>query len=286
MRPSPARQPRTRATSPARRPRSASIRPGGSPRRHARSRPRARSWPGTRRAALQSGLVHVRPSRELAGRSDLPGHRSGSSASLDARRFLGTAQTTLGFLREATFAAEVKVNPTDDLRRLWDWKIRGGGDGDGFLIDLTSAGNVRFIASGRNVTTDAVLPTGRFVDLLVTARSDGKINVYADGLQIGGADLPDLGINGCAAAELRFGADQDGGQRISAELDRTRSSRAYCRPRTSRAGRRSPSAAEKQIHRILFPARAPSSGLQLVVPGIDPMSLLDIGPMPTNPPRV
>jgi alpha-L-fucosidase 2 len=79
---------------------------------------------------------------------------------------------------------------------------------------------VRFIASGRNVTTDAVLPTGRFVDLLVTARSDGKINVYADGLQIGGADLPDLGINGCAAAELRFGADQDGGQRISAELDR------------------------------------------------------------------
>ena len=106
------------------------------------------------------GLVHVRPLRELAGRSDLPGHRSGSSASLDAGRFLGTAQTTLGFLREATFATEVKVNPTDDFRRLWDWKIRGGGDGDGFLIDLTSAGNVRFIASGRNVTTDAVLPTG------------------------------------------------------------------------------------------------------------------------------
>ncbi len=146
---------------------------------------------------------------------------TGSSASLDAGRFLRTGQTTLGFLREATFAAEVKVNPTTGYRRLWDWKIRGGNDADGFLIDLTPSGNVRFIASGRNVGTDAVLPTGRFVDLVVTAGRDGKINVYADGVRIGGADLPDLGINGCAAAELRFGADQDGGQRISAELDRT-----------------------------------------------------------------
>jgi alpha-L-fucosidase 2 len=66
-----------------------------------------------------------------------------------------------------------------------------------------------------------VLPTGTFVDLVVTAGRDGKLNVYVDGTRIGGGDLPDLGINGCAAAELRFGADQDGGQRISAELDRT-----------------------------------------------------------------
>ena len=146
---------------------------------------------------------------------------TGSSASLDAGRFLRTAQTTLGFLREATFAAEVKVNPTGGFRRLWDWKIPGGGDGDGFLIDLTPAAQVRIITSGRGVTTDAVLPTGRFVDLVVTAGRDGKLNVYVDGARIGGGDLPDLGINGCAAAELRFGADQDGGQRISAEVDRS-----------------------------------------------------------------
>ena len=38
---------------------------------------------------------------------------------------------------------------------------------------------------------------------------------------MGGGSLPDLALNGCAAAELRFGADQGGGQRISAELDRT-----------------------------------------------------------------
>jgi hypothetical protein len=146
---------------------------------------------------------------------------TGSSASLDDGRFLRTAQTTLGFLREATFAAEIKVNPTTGFQRLWDWKIPSGGDGDGFLIDLTPTGQVRFIASGRNVTTDAVVPTGRFLNLVVTAGRDGKLNVYVDGARIGSGDLPDLGINGCAAAELRFGADQAGGQRISAEVDRT-----------------------------------------------------------------
>jgi hypothetical protein len=55
----------------------------------------------------------------------------------------------------------------------------------------------------------------------VTAGHDGKLDVYADGTHIGGSDLPDLGINGCAEAELRFGADQDAGQRINAELDRS-----------------------------------------------------------------
>ena len=64
-------------------------------------------------------------------------------------------------------------------------------------------------------------PTGRFINLVITAGRDGQINVYVDGARIGGGTLPDLGINGCAPAELRFGADQGGGQRISAELDRT-----------------------------------------------------------------
>ena len=81
---------------------------------------------------------------------------------------------------------------------------------------------MRVITSGRGVTTDAVLfTTGRFVDLVVTAGRDGELNVYADGARIGGGQLPDLGVDGCAAAQLRFGADQDGGQRISAEVDRT-----------------------------------------------------------------
>ena len=80
---------------------------------------------------------------------------------------------------------------------------------------------MRIITSGRGVTTNAVPPTGRFINLVITAGRDGNLDVYVDGARIGGGTLPDLGINGCAPAELRFGADQGGGQRISAELDRT-----------------------------------------------------------------
>jgi hypothetical protein len=146
---------------------------------------------------------------------------TGTSADISGPRYLRTPNTTLGFLREATWAAEVKINAGNSYRRIWDWKTPSGGDDVGFLIDLTPSGQVRIITSGRGVTTNAVPPTGRFINLVVTAGRDGNLDVYVDGARIGGGTLPDLGINGCAPAELRFGADQGGGQRISAELDRT-----------------------------------------------------------------
>ena len=146
---------------------------------------------------------------------------TGTSADVSGARYLRTPNTTLGFLREATWAADLKINAGTTYRRVWDWKTASGGDDVGFLIDLTPTGQVRIITSGRGVTTDAVLPTGRFINLVITAGRDGNLDVYVDGTRIGGGSLPDLGINGCAPAELRFGADQGGGQRISAELDRT-----------------------------------------------------------------
>ena len=48
-----------------------------------------------------------------------------------------------------------------------------GGDDVGFLIDLTPSGQVRIITSGRGVTTNAVPPTGRFINLVITAGRDG-----------------------------------------------------------------------------------------------------------------
>lgn len=179
------------------------------------------AWDPTTGDAVRDSSAFGRDATWQGSPTYLASGPTGSSASLDGGRFLHTAQTTLGFLHEATFATEIKVNPTTGYRRLWDWKIPDGGDGDGLVVDLTPAGQVRVITSGRNVTTDAVVPTGRFVDLVVTAGRDGKINVYVDGTRIGGGDLTDLGVNGCAAAELRFGADQAGGQSISAEVDRT-----------------------------------------------------------------
>ena len=80
---------------------------------------------------------------------------------------------------------------------------------------------MRIITSGSGLTTNAVPPTGRFINLVITASRDGVVNVYVDGTRIGGGSFANMNIDGCAPAELRIGADQGGGQRISAEVDRT-----------------------------------------------------------------
>jgi len=134
--------------------------------------------------------------------------------------FLRTAPTTLGFLREATFAAEVKVDGSGTYRRLFDFQPGGNPGTDGVLIDLTPSNQVRFIGSNQNVTTDAVVPTGRYVDLVVVMADSGELTVYADGTRIGGGQVPDAGVDGCATRQLRFAADQDGGQRLTGAIDR------------------------------------------------------------------
>jgi alpha-L-fucosidase 2 len=105
-------------------------------------------------------------------------------------------------------------------RRLFDFQPGGDPGTDGVLIDLTPSNNVRFIGAGLNVTTDAVVPTGRYVDLVVVMADDGRIDVYVDGARAGGAQVSADGINGCATRELRFAADQDGGRRLTGALDR------------------------------------------------------------------
>jgi alpha-L-fucosidase 2 len=145
---------------------------------------------------------------------------SGTGLVLNGQNFLRTAATQLGFLREATFAAEVKVSGSGSYRRLFDFQPSGDPGTDGILIDLTPSNQVRFIGSNQNVTTNATVPTGRYVDLVVTMADSGEITVYADGNRIGGAQVPDAGINGCATRELRFAADQGGGQRLTGAVDR------------------------------------------------------------------
>jgi len=144
---------------------------------------------------------------------------SGSGLVLNGA-FLRTAPTTLGFLREATFAAEVRVDGSGSYRRLFDFQPGGNPGTDGVLIDLTPSNQVRFIGSNQNVTTDAVVPTGRYVDLVVVMADSGELTVYADGARLGGGQVPDAGVNGCATRQLRFAADQDGGQRLTGAVDR------------------------------------------------------------------
>ncbi|PXY27585.1 glycosyl hydrolase family 95 catalytic domain-containing protein [Prauserella muralis] len=149
-----------------------------------------------------------------------PSGPTGSALRLDGQSYLRTAPTTLGFLREATFAAEVRADTSGSYRRLFDWQPSGDPGTDGVLIDLTPSNAVRFLGSGTNVTTAATLPTGRFVDLVVTMSDAGDLAVYVDGERAATARVPDAGINGCATRELRFGADQNGGQRLTGAVDR------------------------------------------------------------------
>ncbi|HEY0453263.1 glycosyl hydrolase family 95 catalytic domain-containing protein [Actinophytocola sp.] len=149
-----------------------------------------------------------------------PSAPTGSGAVLDGQSYLRTAPTTLGFLRQATFATEVKVSGSG-YRRLFDWQLSGDPGTDGVLIDLTPSNQVRFIGSGTGTTTSAVVPAGRWVDVVVTMTDAGELTVYLDGVRAATATVPDDGINGCANRELRFGADQGGGQRLTGAVDRT-----------------------------------------------------------------
>ncbi len=145
---------------------------------------------------------------------------AGSALALGGSQFLRTAPTSLGFLPEATFAAEVKVTTAGSYRRLFDFQPVGDPGTDGVLVDLTPSNQVRLIGSGAGVTTSATVPTGRFVDLVVTMADDGEIVVYVDGQRAGGASVPDGGIVGCATRELRFAANQNGSERLTGEVDR------------------------------------------------------------------
>ena len=164
--------------------------------------------PNGRTATAQGGAAYV---------ADGP---TGSALVLDGDRFLRTAPTTLGFVETATFAAEVKVTTSGTYRRLFDFQPSGDPGTDGVLIDITPSNQVRFIGSGTGVTSNATVPLGRYIDLVVTMDDDGNITVYIDGQQAGTAKVPDGGIVGCATRELRFGADQNGGQRLTGEVDR------------------------------------------------------------------
>ncbi|WP_328814393.1 glycosyl hydrolase family 95 catalytic domain-containing protein [Nonomuraea cypriaca] len=147
------------------------------------------------------------------------GAPTGSGLVLDGTTYLSTAGTTLGFLPEATFAAEVKIGGSG-YRRLFDFQPSGDPGTDGVLMDVTPDHRLRFIGAGLNVTTDATLPTGRYVNLVVTLARTGAVTVYVDGARAGGGTVSADGIVGCATRPLRFAADQGGGQRLTGAVDR------------------------------------------------------------------
>ncbi|MFI6708802.1 glycosyl hydrolase family 95 catalytic domain-containing protein [Nonomuraea sp. NPDC050478] len=144
---------------------------------------------------------------------------SGSGLVLDGNTYLTTGATSLGLVREATFAAEVKIGGSG-YRRLFDSQPSGDPGTDGVLIDVTPGNTLRFIGAGANVGLNTTLPHGRWIDLVVTLESTGAITVYVDGERKATGQATSDGITGCTARPLRFGADQGGGQRLTGGVDR------------------------------------------------------------------
>jgi alpha-L-fucosidase 2 len=178
------------------------------------------AWDPTTGSTVDDGSAHNRDATVQGAAAYDTTAPSGSGMVLDGQSYLRTEPTSLGFIRQATFATEVKASGSGH-RRLFDWQPSGDPGTDGVLIDLTPSNQVRFIGSGTGTTTSAVVPADRWVDVVVTMTDAGELTVYLDGVQAATATVPDDGINGCATRELRFGADQGGGQRLTGAVDRT-----------------------------------------------------------------
>lgn len=178
------------------------------------------AWDPTSGPTITDASIHGRDAQfsgqDAAYAAEGP---TGSAAILNGG-YLTAGQTKMGFAQEATFAAEIKISPTSGYRRIWDWKTASGGDGDGVLIDLTPSGTMRLIGRGQNTAIAYAPPTGTWIDLVVTIGASGRVNVYVDGNRVAGASVNGTGVNGCNGGSLRFGADQNGNQKITASVDR------------------------------------------------------------------
>jgi hypothetical protein len=146
---------------------------------------------------------------------------TGSAAVIGGGGYLSGGATPMGYLTAATFATEIKVSPGTGYRRIWDWKTGSGGDDDGFILDLTPSGQLRVITSGENHTLSTVLPTNTWENVVVTIDDAGAVDVYLNGTRVDGTTLSQTAVNGCATGGLHIGADQGGGQAITAEVDRS-----------------------------------------------------------------
>ncbi|MEV0889780.1 glycoside hydrolase N-terminal domain-containing protein [Promicromonospora sp. NPDC050262] len=127
----------------------------------------------------------------------------------------------LGYLEESTFAGEFRIDSGQPgHRRLFDHRSASS-DSDGIMIDTTPSNNVRVITAGTGTTTNAVVPTDRWFELVVTLSATGSITVYVDGTQAATATIGGYeAANACTSRTLHIGANRDGGERQSGGADR------------------------------------------------------------------
>ncbi|GAA0921406.1 hypothetical protein GCM10009558_032900 [Virgisporangium aurantiacum] len=176
------------------------------------------AWDPTSGDVIPDASTYRRDATVQGGAGYVADGPTGTALALDGNRFLRTAPTRLGYLPRATFAAEVKVTTSGSYRRLFDSQPSGDPGTDGILIDLTPSNQVRVIGAGQGVTTNAVVPVGHYVDVVVTL-DDGDLTVYLDG-QVAATAQVGPAVFGCNTRDRGFPPDQGGGQRLTGEVDR------------------------------------------------------------------
>ncbi|WP_407319560.1 glycoside hydrolase N-terminal domain-containing protein [Isoptericola halotolerans] len=127
----------------------------------------------------------------------------------------------LGYLQQSTWAGEFKIDSGQGgWRRLIDHRSATS-DSDGVMIDTTRSNNIRIITAGVVTTTDAVVPTDEWFELVVTFSTDGVVTVYVDGEQVATETIAGYeAANACTSRTLHIGANREGKEQQRGGVDR------------------------------------------------------------------
>ncbi|WP_307043049.1 LamG domain-containing protein [Agromyces ramosus] len=150
------------------------------------------------------------------------GGPTGPALVLDGTRYVSAPAPALGAMTSFTAETQVRIDSTGSQRRLIDYQSVGNNGSTGFMVDVNPSNQVRFAGGGRVVQTPVTLPTGQFVHLAVTLDASGLLRVYLNGAVAWSEQGAPAPIGAGSGLELRFGADQDGGSRLTGKMGRTR----------------------------------------------------------------
>jgi hypothetical protein len=131
-----------------------------------------------------------------------PAAQTGPSAYIQS-----TSEIDLGGFSAVTFAARVDVSATGSSQVLFNY---GSATSNAFTVLLKSSGAVRFQSPWANLSTSVDIPTGQFIDLVVTISASGYITVYINGTDEGSVEIGPLSLGACTPTWLDFGAQPGG----------------------------------------------------------------------------
>jgi hypothetical protein len=164
-------------------------------------------WVPSSGSAIPGGATIVGTPAYTTDPSGNPAVSIGSSAYIQSGK-----QVDLGGFSAVTFAAHLSVSNSSSSQVLFNY---GSGASTAFTVLLKSGGAVRFQSPWANLSTSVKIPTGQFINLVVTISSSGYITVYINGTDEGSAQIGPLSLGACQPTWLDFGALPGGGDPLT-----------------------------------------------------------------------